>query len=142
MGKTIAWGALLVILGVYDIREKKVPLFFVIFSCALAIIWSAVDCVTGERGLVNCLLGGLPGVFLWMVAWFTKKAGNGDGILLTATGMLFGYRDCALTFGFSLVLLALCSVVLLIFRCAKRDTKIPYIPFLCIGFFFVRCMNG
>lgn len=81
----------------------------------------------------------LPGAVLLVVAYGTGKAGPADGVILMLLGVFMGYEDCAAASLGGLFLIALFSVVLLTLRRAKKDTRIPFVPFLALGWLIVVC---
>lgn len=76
----------------------------------------------------------LPGLFLLILAWFTKESiGYGDGISVLLLGGMVGLRNCIWVLGISLLLLSLVGLVLLVIKRVDRKTKIPYLPFLLVA---------
>ena len=138
----------LIILSVLDIREKKVPVIPLAGGMLFAL---AVGMTEATEGGMKCMeiaggmiLGILPGGFMLGMAYFSGKAGYGDGVLLIIMGILNGYLAGIILLCMSLFILSAFSVCLLILRKADRHTSIPYIPFLtiayiCYQFFERRC---
>lgn len=123
----------LVILSIYDCREKQVPAVFLYVGIGLTALWL----VSGGRNLQEIgtlLLGMLPGLFLLLVAFATKKAGYGDGIVLAVAGAVLGYRQAVLVFCIGLLLVSLVSMLLLLLRKVNGRTKIPFLPFLTAAY--------
>lgn len=123
----------LVIGSVMDIKSRVIPVWMLALGGVLCI--PAV--VSGQGDYIAVLKGGLPGALLLLMAIGTKKAGYGDGIALFCTGMALGGGKSMQLFGISLFLLSLCALVLLTFRKVRRDTGMPYLPFLTAAWFVV-----
>jgi len=133
---TFVW---LLALSVSDIREKKVPvwLLWVGFMTGAGIL--LYRAAAGETDPMQAVSALLPGAALLLLAAGTKKAGCADGIVLMAIGALEGDRGClAVCFG-SLVMIALLSGVLLALKRVRRNTKLPFIPFLTAGWLILIC---
>lgn len=131
----------LAVLGVWDYRERKVPLWLLTMGGAAAFGTGIHRYIQGEMQWTELLLGVIPGVFLLLLARFSKKAGYADGLVLTELGVCLGYREVMLLFGFSLLLLSVCAIVLLLLRKVHRNTKMPYLTFLAVVF-LMRQLGG
>ena len=130
-------GAVLIFLcicTVFDIRKKEIPLILAGVGMAAAVgftVWRI-----GNRSVfaAQILLSLLPGLFFLLVSWCTKeKVGYGDGILLLITGLVVGFYLCLTGLCISLFLSALFGVVLLFLHKAKKNSRIPFVPFLTMG---------
>jgi Flp pilus assembly protein protease CpaA len=124
----------LVVLSVFDGREKKVPIVLLCGGTAIAAAVNLYICIRDaadwKMGVMTAFMGMLPGCFLLLVARVTGKAGYGDGIALLGVGLLTGYGTCLLLLCFSLLCMSVCSIVLLLTRKAEKNTTLPYLPFL------------
>ena len=121
------------ILSIYDCREKKVPTVLLYLGIAVAVFLSAAEGIT-ERQIVYQFIGWLPGIFLILAAFATKKAGYADGIVLGIAGAVLGYQRAVILFCVSLLLLSVVSVLLLFLHKVSGKTRIPYLPFLTTAF--------
>lgn len=123
-------GGVLVTLSVIDIRERKIPIWPVLFIGAVLF---AMRLHAGV--LVGELICGLiPGVLLLIVAWVTKeKLGIGDGILVFCLGLGYGIEEMMTMIGVSFAVAALVSVGLMVLGKATRKTELPFLPFLLVG---------
>ncbi len=131
----------LLILGVWDYRKRKVPLWLLIIGGAAAVGAGIYRCIEGELQWTELMFGAIPGVCLLLAARMTGKAGYADGLVLTQLGICLEYREVILLFAFSLLLLSVCSIVLLLFRKVHKNTKMPYLSFLAI-IFLARQLGG
>lgn len=121
----------LVILSVYDCREKQVPGVLLFIGVVVAVISLLIVVIDGQQ-IWYRILGLLPGLFLLLVAFVTKKAGYADGIVLAVTGMVLGYQKTMILFCISLLLISVISVLLLFLHKVNGRTRLPYLPFLTV----------
>lgn len=121
-------------ISILDIKCRKVPVWLLAVGGVFAL--PALCLSGGSRELFQALRGMLPGILLLAAAFFTGKAGYGDGIVLLALGAVSKGRG-ALLLGISLIFMSMASVVLLALRKVDRDTKIPYLPFLTAAWLLV-----
>ncbi len=123
----------LFIMGVCDIRKRRVPVWMLVIGGCLA----AVAALQSESDFADILRGMLPGVVLLMIALTTKKVGYGDGIVLITLGIVLGDGRCVLLFAMGLFLICIFSLVLLVLRKVGRNTGIPFLPFLAAAWVIV-----
>ena len=130
-------GAVLIFLSIctiFDIRKKEIPLILAGVGMAAAVgltIWRIGD---GSIFTAQILLSLLPGLFFLFVSWCTKeKVGYGDGILLLIIGLTVGFYQCLAGLCISLFLSAFFGELLLFLHKAKKNSRIPFVPFMTIG---------
>lgn len=126
---TFFTGVWLLSISIMDACSRRVPVWLLVSGG----IPGLAAGICREGGGVSMILGALPGLLLLATAFATKKAGYGDGIVLLLLGIALGSRKSLLLFGVSLFLISICSLVLLAFRKAGRDTRIPFLPFLSVA---------
>lgn len=124
----------LTILGIQDYREGSVSVLWLAAGVGILTGLGIYRCVQGELLWTEMLLGIIPGAFLLAIAGLSGKAGYADGVVLIELGVCLGYREIMLLFGFSLLLLSAVSILLLFLRKVRKNTKLPYLPFLAIVF--------
>ncbi len=126
----------LMILAVFDWREKKVPLMLPVFGLAAAFMNLFYDLYHDPAEwkwlLAAALLGIIPGILMLAVAGLTGKAGCGDGMVLLIIGLLTDYKSCILLLCFSMLLMSVFCIGMLLLKKAKRNTRLPYLPFLTV----------
>ena len=83
--------------------------------------------------------GAMVGVVLLLFAYFSKEAmGLADGVILLVSGVAFGLYE-TVAFCFLAALYAgVFSGVLLLTKKAGRKTRIPFFPFLLLGYLTMR----
>ncbi|MDE5589232.1 MAG: hypothetical protein K2J60_08855 [Acetatifactor sp.] len=139
MWKEVLTAVWLVPMSIMDTRSKRVPVWMLWIGTVAAIGVLLYDGINGGlNGWQECRAL-LPGVILLAVAYATGKAGTADGVILMLLGVFMGYEDCVAASLGGLFLIALFSVVLLTLRRVKKDTRIPFVPFLAVGWLIVVC---
>lgn len=124
----------LTILGIQDYREGSVSVLWLAAGVGILTGLGIYRCVQGELLWTEMLSGIIPGALLLAIAGLSGKAGYADGVVLIELGVCLGYREIMLLFGFSLLLLSVVSILLLFLRRVRKNTKLPYLPFLAIVF--------
>ncbi len=128
---TVLW---LGVVAAADLRKKSVAVWMLAVGGILGLSTAGYDLCTGLRTASDVAGALLPGGLLIVVSAVTQKAGRADGIALLVLGCLATCRECVLVFAASLFAIAVASMVLLILRKARQNTKIPYLPFLWAGY--------
>lgn len=121
-------------LAVADIRRMRVPIWLLAVGSAFVTIVSLMEWRTGESNMSSLLWSLMPGIALMLVAVATKKAGWADGIVLLFLGLLEGIRICMTSLVISLFAISVISLALLCLKKVGRDCRLPYLPFLWIGY--------
>lgn len=123
---------LLAVCSYSDARKKTIPIYLlIIFS--VVVVFAAVLCRTVSVQMQ--VAGALLGVLLLVVSKCSKEAiGYGDSWIMLLLGIQMGcYRAVGVLFSASL----LASVLSLFFlwkRRWKRNTTLPFVPFLTISY--------
>lgn len=136
----------------YDIRIKKVPLSGLIIAIVISILGAInrIICMNMDhgaelsieatqntiwlKGLIGIGLGMLPGVFLIILSFATKKVGPADGILMCCIGMFENYLSCVVIFCAASFIMAIISILLLVIKKVKRNSQLPFIPFIALAY--------
>lgn len=114
-----------------DYRKRKIYLLPVgIFFC-LGVVLSLLQ---GKEDFLYAILGALTGGVLLFLSFVTKeKIGFGDGLILTATGALLGFKVNLLMLLIGLFLAALKGIWILISGKGGKNDTMPFVPFLLPG---------
>lgn len=132
-------GILLLLCGIQDAFKKKILLWFVIMG-ALMIGICLPFCETFS--LINSLGGVAVGASVIVISIATGgKIGLGDGMLLCVTGIGLGFWGNLELFAIALLMAAVVSIILLIFRWADRKKSIPFVPFLLTSYVFLMIVT-
>lgn len=122
---------LLLVLSIFDMRMKKVPVWLIGLAAGVALIFRMVKSVP----VLQLLAGLLPGIFVLLLAVCTKESiGTGDGLVLCALGLFCGLKETVAVLGMALFFAAVVAVVLLVLKRAGRKTELPFLPCLCTGY--------
>lgn len=118
----------LAVLAAQDIREKKISVYKLFVSAAMAVIYWFFKGGLSWRELLGSMI---PGIILLLLSIITKEnIGYGDGLTVAVLGLWTGIWFSFYVLCVGLMLSGICAVIYLIKK--KRET-IPLIPFLLIG---------
>ena len=114
-----------------DWRTKTVPVIgIVILGIGLLILR-----LQGQVTVMELFAGCLPGLVSLLLSLATgEKIGRGDGFLLLALGIGFGWEGTLLFFMSALLLAAALGILFLALKKATRKTELPFLPFLFWGY--------
>lgn len=140
----IATGLLLLINAIQDIKSKTVRNGGLLVGAGAVCLLLAADGVFSGIS-ANMLLsagapwkrlwGVLPGILVLVFSCLSRESiGKGDGYLLCITGAALGFEQSMAVLLFGVLLAGICAGILLSLRKVKRDTKLPFVPFLFAGF--------
>lgn len=131
---------ILLVCGIQDIKSKRISLWIIILG-ALLIVSGAL--ISGRCSVFDRIGGLAVGACVLLISIATKgKIGLGDGLLLCVTGLTLGFWGNIELFGLALLLAAVLSIFLLVFRLADRKKSIPFVPFLFFGYLFIMITEG
>lgn len=129
-------------LSLFDIRYRRVPVWLILLGGTTIVAAGIYGCVSGESNFAEFVWGMIPGAVLLLLAIGTQKAGWADGIVLMLLGGVLGFWQCILAAMLSLVMISVLSALLLVLKKADKGTRIPYIPFLTMGFTLCMMIGG
>lgn len=136
--KTITLIAYLGMLSIFDMKTRKVPVVWLAAGVIIAVLVVLTECLCNptiwQWYMLSAILGMIPGGFLILAGYLSKKVGYGDGIVLVVVGIFIGYRSSFMLLGFSLLFMSLYCMGVLLFRKGSGNTKIPYLPFLTVTY--------
>lgn len=142
MWKETMMAAWLLPMSIMDVKSRRVPAWILWIGAVAAAGTLLYEMISkGTTGWQICR-GLLPGLALLAVAFATGKAGMADGVIMLLMGIFAGYEVCVAASLAGLFLLAFFSGILLALRKVKRDTRIPFVPFLTVGWFLAVCGWG
>lgn len=122
-------------LGVHsieDIRKKEITLSITLFS---GVIGALLHLFYWNQSIYTMLMGMLPGVGILILSRLTEgRIGLGDGIVFMLTGFYLGIKDNLLLMCISFLLAGIWGVVLLLVGHCGKNRKIPFVPFLFVGY--------
>lgn len=129
-------------LAMMDALRREVAVWILWVGSAAALISATILLAGGKASWPELIFGAVPGLLMLAVAGFTKEAGPGDGIVLLQMNVFLLLNRVIFAFGMSLVIMGAFSAVLLLLRKGKKDTRLPYLPFLWLGSLGAICLCG
>lgn len=133
-------GIWLSIMGILDARYKRIPLWLIGIGVPAAAVIAARELLGGEPEATELVVLLIPGIIL-LLAGVTKKAGYGDGMVLLLLGVMNMGEGIMRIFLLSLSLMSSLAVIMLILRKVKKETRLPYLPFLALAWFIGRILR-
>lgn len=125
-------------LAIQDKRYLGIPrLRLWIGTVILLFVGFFCECSWQER------VGGVAfGAVLFVFIFFSKEAlGVADGVLITACGIAFGLYEAVVLCFLTSLYAAGYSMVLLLTKRAGRRSRIPFLPFLLLGYVSLRMIQ-
>ena len=131
-------GICLLIQGIWDVRTKEIPMWISLCLGGCSFLYS----VYIQREWTSILLSLVPGAVCLMLGVITRQAiGYGDGILITALGMLYSVDELLEICIIAIFFACAAGLILLIFFKKKGNYEIPFVPFLFVGWMIVYIMH-
>lgn len=122
---------MLVINTVLDISQQEVS---VTLCMVIAILGSLALLISGARNIWQLVLGLIPGLFIILVSIISKgRIGMGDGIIVTAMGILWGIESVFTSLFLGMCMVGLISIVMLGTGKWQISKRIPFVPFLSVA---------
>ncbi len=131
----ILLGIMLFYCGTKDFISRQISIFFVAgISGLILIIYPFGFYLT----FINMAGGLLIGIVLIIVSKLTRgQIGLGDGLIFCATGLGLGFWANLCLLLYSLTMAAAFSGFMILVRKKVRTYTIPFIPFVCLGYWGV-----
>lgn len=120
--------ALLGICSYFDIKEKKIPVFFVILFAGIHIAFSVCQNCFSIKSLLAALFLGAGFCLFSMVS--KGALGMGDGMLAAACGIGLGFYKTLALFFYGFLIAGLTGFLLLAGKKVSRKAEMPLVPFL------------
>lgn len=120
--------------SVFDLRQQYIPGRSLTAGVLLSCCWTLGRVILGTQSWLAACVGLIPGAVILLLARAGREQiGRGDAWELILMGNWLGWSRCLAALGIAMSGIFLISVLLLIPGRAKRDTRIPFVPFLCVG---------
>ena len=121
----------LLIMAAFDLREKKIP----VLLCAAGICCGFIlNTVHGTPGFWFSLGGLLSGIPLFLISFLCRGGiGNGDYLVLAASGSLIGLSATLEAAFFAFFLAALFAVGMVLTKKAGKKDTFPFVPFFFLS---------
>lgn len=126
---------LLMVATIEDMREKKIHRWLLVNMLIAGLLGGIFACLEDTTYWLP-LVGGLAigGGFVGFSILSRGQMGLADGMIIAALGMLCGGRVCLLVVSIASLCMAIISVGVLITGKGTRNTSLPFVPALLLGF--------
>lgn len=125
----------LLVLSVIDIKKKCFNRKILSISTIAFGVLMITVCILNVKDWKMVLGGTMLGAVFLLASVITRQSiGTGDGCILTVCGMVTGLYQMVVLVILSLGSASLYGVVLCLCKKAGRHTKIPFVPFICLGY--------
>lgn len=130
-------GVILLVLSVWDVRKKTVPVIPVILCVVLVMVYRVF------LGEISQTLGGIGiGGLILMVSFLSGgDVGGGDALVFGMTGALLGISGNVELLLLSLILSGIVSLFFVVIKKKGRKYRIPYVPFIGIAYGFIAAVR-
>ena len=114
-----------------DLRHKKIGAAVLLAGALVAAALAGALLLEGREEPWEIGIGLLPGLLLWGCSFLTEgKVGRGDGDMVLILGLFLGWRRCVVALCAACLLSALWAGIGLAAGRLKKDSKLPFAPFL------------
>lgn len=119
-----------------DLKERKVSLWVIGIYGVIGFFLRLWD---GDA-MLSIVLSLIPGIICAGIAWLSReKVGYGDGILLIAMGFYLPINNVLRMCMIAILASGIVALVLFVIFHKKKDYQLPFVPFLFLSYFIVRC---
>ncbi len=125
--------ALLIILSVFDIRTKRIPIggFISLYAYSAIYLFCSGECSFSP---VTLIISVIPGLILGALSFITEgKIGMGDALIIAGLGMGLGIERVSYTLTGALILICLFGLFMMVTRKMNRRSQIPFVPFITLS---------
>lgn len=124
-------GIFLLVQAIMDKREMKVSVILSVVAGTLGIVIRIIC----SESITGILLSVLVGVLFISLSFVTRQGiGLGDGIVLSAVGLLLGLRECLIISMSGCVYACIYAIVLLVIKKKEYKFSFAFIPFITLGY--------
>lgn len=114
-----------------DIRKKEISLLSVVIFAAAG----AVRYIESGRSMMEVIMPlGIGLVFFTLSLLTSGSVGLGDAWILLALGLILETGEFLGTLCIGMLLAGGWALILLVIRKKSRNTEIPFVPFLLVGY--------
>lgn len=135
IGLSIYIGILLVIGSVYDWKYCSLPIWILVAGGIGGVTGVLYTLLCEKGNILEVGMAFLPGIGAVLLAYVThEQIGYGDGLILLCLGGCLRLKQTIIVMMVALAGVCIVSVILLICKKACRSSRIPFIPFLALGY--------
>lgn len=131
-------GIILGLAGIWDLKSMRIPFWLLWLALLSSLVSGAYLVFSGREAWNQWLAGGIPGGISLLLSLGTREQiGYGDGLILLALGWMLGVKTGMLISLLGLGCSFLVSVGVLVSKRGNRNTRLPFVPCLLVGYLFV-----
>ena len=140
-GSQILAAAVLIFLAAAAYEDCKTERISLTLICIGGAVGLAAAIITRDKDIMQILYGMLTGSAVLLIGYASREAvGYGDGLIFTVTGIFLGWLDNIILIVSSLLLAAVCSMILLALKIKKRNDRIAFAPFILGAYVLVKAV--
>lgn len=115
-----------------DVRRRTVSVSVLL---GVVIVLSILSIYMNELTMFERILGVGVGALLMIISKVTKGAiGMADAWIFVMIGMGYGVLNGLIILSYALLMVAMVSIILLVFHKIKRKDSLPFIPFILLSY--------
>ncbi len=127
------WVILLEFFALHDLKNRTIPAIWIWVCLGWMLIYRLSMLYSGKSCVTELFLCTLPGIGLLLLSFWGRQIGRGDGWLIIIGGLCLGWEMLIETLTYAFGAAGLFGAGCLFFAHKEKSTRIPFVPFLCIG---------
>lgn len=129
---TIGIFLFLVVCAAIDLKKRSLPMWL-LWAGSLGVL--LISLWNTRLNLFPLFQGAVPGIVLGIISWITREAvGYGDVWIITLLGIYLGIWDTVTLVCIAFFFSSIAAVGCLVWKKFRRDTRIPFVPFLTAAY--------
>ena len=122
-----------------DYRKRKINVYFLLTGGIIGLLFHLYSM---EFGIIEILFGMGIGIMILLYGFLLGGGvGLADGMILIVGGIFLGFEKNLEVFIAGLFLVGITSLFLSVIKKKGRTYRIPFAPFLLVGYLFVMVME-
>lgn len=121
-----------------DYKTEKISMILIMTGAVISIAAAVIN----KDNIMQILYGVLTGNAILLIGYASREAvGYGDGLIFIITGIFLGWMNNIVLIAGSLLLAAVCSMILMALRIKKRTDRIAFAPFILGAYVLMKAMS-
>lgn len=118
--------------AIWDLIKREIPIWYLALGTLAAVVCQ-VRC--GKEEIIVLLFGGLTGILFLIISKYSQQElGYGDSWMILILGIMLGVWKLLVVLGIAFLSAAAIAGVGIASRRLTRRSKLPFYPFLFIGY--------